>query len=287
MKKFSIIILMLLSTYLFAQSGIVKVTLKNGTTITGNLKTMNTSGDLTIQVAGQDFAIPMSDVVSIDDQQATTSIIHETKSESGQDLNSLQAGIYEILDHEFYPDSVNVVLGGQEITMILVRGGFFNMGFNGRHSLSMKSEPIHRVHLSSFYISKQYLTERTINKLLGKTSKKESFKPKDVPDWKTVQQILESIGNGYRLPTEAEWEYSALTPTADIIFTKKDIFEWCSDYFGDYSASPQINPKGCKEGKNHVIRSFSRDNNKWKRYKDSSFYNKYMRLVIDAKDLVN
>jgi len=306
MKKCLILILFFGCTCLLALSGVVKVTLKNGTTITGALKTMNTSGNLTLQVAGQDFAIPMSDVASIDELQTNTSNTQELKRESDHDTNSLKSGVYEILDHDVYPDSINVVIGGQEITMILVRGGYFNMGFDGRHSLSMNSEPIHRVNLSSFYISKQYLNGNAVNTILELNDydnkignigydiydgleiidiKELSTKPKPVSDWKNVQQILGKIGNYFRLPTEAEWEYCAITPVSKIIFSgEKKRHEWCSDYYGDYSEDEQTNPQGASEGKNHVARGYSKDNNKWRRYKASG--DTFIRIAVDV-DKIN
>ena len=59
-------------------------------------------------------------------------------------------------------------IGGQELTMVLVKGGWFNMGYDGRHSLSWNTEPIHKVTLSSFYVSKQVLNRHAAETVLKK-----------------------------------------------------------------------------------------------------------------------
>lgn len=106
-------------------------------------------------------------------------------------------------------------IGNTSIKMVFVQGGTFQMGSN---SEADKEAPIHPVTVKDYYIGKYEVTQKLWRAVMGRDPGFLRFNncdecPVNSVNWGEVQGFLQKLnekhGRKYRLPTEAEWEYSA------------------------------------------------------------------------------
>jgi len=209
------------------------------------------------------------------------------------------------------------------IEMVQVPGGSFQMGKElgtaGRGDVT----PVHTVTLTGFNMSKYPVTQAQYKWVMGtnpsnftesldcpvekvtwydavefcnKLSVKEGLQPVYTISGETV--TADWGKNGYRLPTEAQWEYAAKggNPNAagwvgytysgsnnidDVAWYSDNsnskthevgqkrpnrlglydmsgnVYEWCWDWYGDYSSGAQTDPRGASSGASRVMRGGS------------------------------
>jgi formylglycine-generating enzyme required for sulfatase activity len=196
--------------------------------------------------------------------------------------------------------------------MVWVEGGTFQMGStNGEND----EKPVHSVTVRGFYMAEYEVTQREWQEIMGSNPsiRKGDAMPVENVSWLDAVEYCnrrsqreglvpayrgngENIScdfsaTGYRLPTEAEWEYAAKGGNKDPmayeyagsnspggvawhtdnsggsthqVGTKQpnslglydmsgNVWEWCWDRYGNYSGSAQTDPRGPSTGAYRVL----------------------------------
>ena len=111
---------------------------------------------------------------------------------------------------ENFTETVN----GVSFTMVAVKGGCFQMGSNDGGS---DEKPVHEVCLDDYYIGRTEVTQALWKAVMNNNPS--NFKgdklPVELVSWDDAQEFVKKLnrmtGKEFRLPTEAEWEYAAVS----------------------------------------------------------------------------
>jgi len=178
---------------------------------------------------------------------------------------------------------------------VWIPAGSFTMGsklsarevaieYGGEAKYYNNEHPQHLVTLTEgFWLGKYEVAQSEWEGVMGGNPSrfKASKNPVEQVSWKDVARFCEKLGNGLRLPTEAEWEYACRSGstteycfgdsesglgsyawyydnsgyTTHAVGEKKsnawglydmhgNVWEWCQDWYGNYSSSSVSDPQG-------------------------------------------
>jgi formylglycine-generating enzyme required for sulfatase activity len=196
--------------------------------------------------------------------------------------------------------------------MVSIPAGEFVMGSDDGE---VDARPAHKIKVNSFLMDAHEITQEQYEKVMGNnpSRRKASKNPVEQVTWSAAIKFCNArsaqegltpcydlktgqcnfAANGYRLPTEAEWEYACRAGTSTsywfgdradrlrtfgwfegnsdskphpvaqkranawgLFDTAGNVWEWCNDFYGPkyYRSSPTDNPRGPDTGEKRVLR---------------------------------
>ncbi|MGI5868461.1 MAG: formylglycine-generating enzyme family protein [Kiritimatiellia bacterium] len=137
-----------------------------------------------------------------------------------------------------------VLAPGVEIEMVWCPAGTFMMGSPEDEAGRDDDETRHEVALTKgFWIGKHEVTQRQWEAVMGEPPSWFKNAGPDAPveevSWDDCQKFIEKVnapvpGGGFRLPTEAEWEYACRAGTATAFHYGNDLDSTLANFDGNY-----------------------------------------------------
>ncbi len=212
-------------------------------------------------------------------------------------------GALTVMAQEVKPGKAEVIDLGKDVKleMVLVPAGKFKMGSPASEKERSDNETQHEVTLTTpFYMGKYEVTQEQYEAVMGNNPSafdKGAKLPVTDVSWEDCQEFIKKLNaktnGGYRLPSEAEWEYACRAGTTTAYsfgdnITAKDanynigvkivkpvavggykpnafglydmhgnVWEWCEDWYAAYPKESVIDPNGPAAGKRRVLRGGS------------------------------
>ena len=213
-----------------------------------------------------------------------------------KELEEIRAGKIKVEEKNAKPILQVDLSKGVKLEMVLIPAGKFMMGSPESEAGRRENETQHEVTLTKpFYMGKYEVTQEQWEAVMGNNpSRTKGAKlPVTNVSWNDCQDYIKKLNaktnGGYRLPSEAEWEYAcrAGTKTAyafgnsitksDVSFGKDstmvvgsyktnffglydmhgNVLEFCQDWFETYPVGSEIDPQGPPMGQAKVVRGGS------------------------------
>jgi formylglycine-generating enzyme required for sulfatase activity len=143
---------------------------------------------------------------------------------------------------------VEKLTDGINLEMVLIPAGMFGMGTPGLSEFT-EEHPHHMARVPSFLMSKYPVTQEQWKVVMGWEPPYRSKGPKHPADrisWKNAiefcKRLSKKTGYDYRLPSEAEWEYTCRAGTSTPFHYGDTLTTDLANYVGDHTY--QSGPKG-------------------------------------------
>lgn len=210
-------------------------------------------------------------------------------------------GILFAFAQEIKPGQTEIIALGQDVKleMVLIPAGKFLMGSNEKEKNRDEYETQHQVTITKpYYIGKYEVTQEQWEAVIGNNPSfiKGAKLPVTNVSWEDCHAFIKKLNavanGGFRLPTEAEWEYACKAGTNTAFWFGEDItpkdanyggsnlgrpvaigkykpnafglhdmhgnvWEWCEDWYGAYAEGQLIDPKGPAKAERRCARGGS------------------------------